>query len=70
MAIFIKEDRVIKYGIAIRNMNRTTLAPTMIQIQEETVEEIYVSDEEINDEIIEERKEGIHSLMEDTKDET
>ena len=51
----------------------------MVQPQEEIkekvervslLEEIHVPGEEINEEITEERKEEIHSLMEDTKEET
>ena len=76
---FVKEAQKIKYGISIRNRNWTTPAPAMVQPQEEIkekvervslLEEIHVPGEEINEEITEERKEEIHSLMEDTKEET
>ena len=71
---FIKEARKIKYGNLIRNTNQTAPAPAKVQIQKETKEpkveteeEIYVPNGEINDEIIEERKEKIHSLMNNIK---
>ena len=63
--------------------NRTALAPTMVQTQEETKEkiernlpfeetkeDIHVPGEQINLEITKERKEEIHLLLEDTKEET
>ena len=38
------------------------------ELQQVTEEEIYFPDEEINEEITKERKEEIHSLMEDTRE--
>ena len=32
---FMKEAQLIKYGIPIRNINQTAVAPTMVQTQEE-----------------------------------